>query len=94
MEIRINLDVENPEEVLRAHKGALMGFVAGVVLTKEAKRKRIEKAVCEQIIESLKEELPKRLEEECVKANFSFEIVESTPILPVESPEETDLEGE
>lgn len=76
MEIRIRLEVQNPEQVLKAHKGGLMGFFAGVVMTKETKKKRIEKAVCEQIVASLEEELPKRLEEECVKADVKIEIVE------------------
>lgn len=75
MEIRIKIDVENVDEVLKAHKGEIMGFLVDVVMSKNKKKYRVEKAVCDQIVDSLEEELPKRLEEELVKANVSFEIV-------------------
>lgn len=75
MEIRIKLDVENPDEVLKAHKGGVLGFVADMVLSKQKKKYRVEKAVYEQIAAGLREELPARLDEECVKAIVKVEIV-------------------
>ena len=80
MEIRIKVDIENVDEVLKAHKGEVLGFLVDVVMSKNKKKARVEKAVCEQIIDSLKDELPKRLEEEMVQTNISFEIVEDSPI--------------
>ena len=76
MEIRIKIEVENADEVLKAHKGEIMGFIADVVLSKSKKKYKVEKAVCEQIVSSLEEELPKRLEEEMVKTNISYEIID------------------
>lgn len=96
MEIRIKIDVENPDEVLKAHKGSIMGFVVDMVLTKEKKKRRVEKAVCQQILDVMKEELPAKLEEECVRAKVSFEIVDEAKALnpDVASPENEDVIGQ
>lgn len=84
MEIRIKLEVENVDEVLKAHKGEIMGFIADVVMSKNKKRYRVEKAVCERIVEGLAAELPLRLEEELVKTKISFLIeADEPPIAPL-----------
>ena len=74
MRIIIDIDVTNPEEVVKAHRGELVGIVAGVLLSKENRKIRVEKAVCEEIIKVLETELPKGLQEEMVEANISFAI--------------------
>ncbi|MDA8714545.1 hypothetical protein N9M27_01580 [Flavobacteriales bacterium] len=78
MEIKIKVQVENADEILKAHKGGILGFFADVVLSKEKKQVKVEKAVCEQIVHHLKLEMPRRLEEEQVKTNLKFEIVNNT----------------
>lgn len=74
MRIIIDIDVTNPEEVVKAHRGELMGLVAGVLLSKGNRKTRVEKAVCEEIIKILEIELPKGLKEEMVDANISYAI--------------------
>ena len=74
MEIKIRLEVQNADEVLKAHKGEIMGFLADVVLSKSKKKFKVEKAVCEKIVERLQEELPRRLQEEMVHSTISYEI--------------------
>lgn len=76
MRITIDIDVLNPEEVVKAHKGDLVGLISEVMLSKVKKKKRVEKAVCEEIIRIMQEEFPKGLEQEMVKANVSFNIEE------------------
>jgi len=74
MRIIIDIDITNPEEVVKAHKGELMGIVAGVLLSKGNRKKRVEKAVCEEIIKVLEKELPIGLKDELVEANISYAI--------------------
>lgn len=75
--IILDLDVENPEEVIKAHKGQLMGLLTGVVMNKESKRKKINLAVAQEIAAIVSQELPKELEKELVKAKFTIRIEEN-----------------
>ena len=74
MRIVIDLDVTNVEEVVKAHKGEWQNLLAGVLLSKSKKKKRVEKAVCEEIIKAFELELPKGLKEEMIEANISYSI--------------------
>lgn len=74
MRITIDIDVTNPEEVVKVHKGDLVGLISEVMLSKVKKKKRVEKAVCEEIVRIMKEEFPKGLDQEMVRANVSFNI--------------------
>lgn len=78
MAIRIilDLDVENPEEVIKAHKGQLIGLLSDVVMSKETKKKKVNRLVAEQIMDVVKVELPKELEKEMVRAKISIRIVD------------------
>ena len=76
MRITIDIDVTNPEEVVKAHKGELVGLIADVMLSKGKRKKKVEQAVCEEIVRIMKEEFPKGLQQEMVEANVSFNIVE------------------
>ncbi len=40
MRITIDIDVTNPEEVVKAHKGELVGLIADVMLSKTKRKKR------------------------------------------------------
>jgi len=76
MEIKNTVEVENADELLILHKGGIFGFFADVVLSKSKKQYKVEKEVCEQIINKLKVELPLRLEEEQVRTKLNFEIAD------------------
>ena len=76
MRITIDIDVTNPEEVVKAHKGELVGLIADVMLSKTKRKKKVEQAVCEEIVKIMKQEFPKGLQEEMVEANVSFNIEE------------------
>ena len=78
MEIKIKLEVENVDELLTAHKGGIFSFFAYVVLSKSKKRYKVEREICEQIINKLKVELPLRLQEEQVKSKLDFEIIDDS----------------
>ena len=79
MAVRIILDIdtENPEEVIKAHKGQLIGILSDVVLSKEAKKKKVNKLVAEGIIDALEIDLPKELEKEMVRAKIKYTIIEN-----------------
>jgi hypothetical protein len=78
MAIRIilDLDVENPEEIIKAHKGQLIGILSDVVMSKESKRKKVNRLVAEEIVKVVNAELPIELEKEMVKAKISLRIVD------------------
>lgn len=76
MRITIDIDVLNPEEVVKAHKGDLVGLIADVMLSKAKRKKRVEQAVCEEIVRLLKQEFPSGLKQEMVEANIEFNILD------------------
>jgi len=74
MRIIIDLEVTNPEEVLKSHKGELVKLITDVLMSKEKKKRKVEKAVCEEVVKVLEVDLPRRLEEEMVKTNVKISI--------------------
>jgi len=74
MRIIIDIDVTNIEEVVKAHRGEWQNLIAGVLLSKDKKKKKVEKAVCAEIIKAFETELPKGLKEEMVDAKISYSI--------------------
>jgi hypothetical protein len=50
--------------------------MAGIVMSHEKKKFKVEKAICEEMINILKVELPKALKEELIDANANFYIVD------------------
>ncbi len=79
MAIRIILDfdVENPEEVIKAHKGQLIGILSDVVMSKDSKKKKVNKLVAEEILTVIGTELPIELAKEMVRARISMKIIEN-----------------
>ena len=65
------------EEVVKAHKGEWQNLLAGVLLSKSKRKKRVEKGVCAEIIKAFEVELPKGLKEEMIEANISYSIEDS-----------------
>jgi len=76
MKVIIDIDVQNPEEVVKAHKGELLNLIALVMLSKEKKKYKVEKAICDEMLKILKIELPKALEEEMVDAIINYDIID------------------
>ena len=76
MKVIIDIDVKNPEEVVKAHKGELLNLIALVMLSKEKKKNKVEKAICDEMLKILKIELPKALEEEMVDAIINYDIID------------------
>jgi hypothetical protein len=76
MKLIIDIDVQNPEEIVKAHKGELLNLIALVMLSKEKKKNKVEKAICEEMLKILKIELPKALEEEMVDAIINYDIID------------------
>ena len=77
MKVIIDLDVTNPEEVMKSHRGEIFGLMAGLVLSYEKKKYKVEKAVCEEMVNILRVELPKALQEELIEAKANFYIEEN-----------------
>ncbi|MFT5599848.1 MAG: hypothetical protein ACI8Q1_001714 [Parvicella sp.] len=77
MAIRIILDIDvtNPEEVIKAHKGQIYGLLTDVVLSKEGRKRKVNQSLANQIVETLHLELPRELEKELVKADFRISVV-------------------
>jgi hypothetical protein len=76
MKLIIDIDVQNPEEIVKAHKGELLNLISLVMLSKEKKKNKVEKAICEEMLKILKIELPKALEEEMVDAIINYDIID------------------
>jgi hypothetical protein len=76
MKVIIDIDVLNPEQVMKSHRGEIIGLMAGIMLSHENKKHKVEKAVCEEMINILRIELPKALKEELIEAETQYYIEE------------------
>jgi excinuclease UvrABC helicase subunit UvrB len=76
MRIIIDIDVLNPEEVIKAHRGQIIGLLTDVIMSKQSKKKKVNLTLCQRIVEALQEELPKHLADEMVKAEIHYKIVD------------------
>jgi len=74
MKVIIDIDVQNPEEVIKSHRGELMGMITGMMLSKDKKKIKVERAICQEMVNILEIELPKVLKEELIEANIKFSI--------------------
>lgn len=74
MKVIIEIDVQNPEEVIKSHRGEIMGMITGMMLSKEKKKLKVERAICEEMVNILQTELPKVLKEELIEAKVGFSI--------------------
>jgi hypothetical protein len=88
MRIIIDIDVLNAEEVIKAHRGQIIGLLTDVIMSKESKKKKVNVTLCNKIVEALREELPKHLAEEMVKADISYKIVDISSSKEEEEEEE------
>ncbi|CAG5085097.1 hypothetical protein [Parvicella tangerina] len=79
MAIRVTIDIEvtNPEEVIKAHRGQIIGILSDVVLGKASKQKKVNLAVASEFINVLKDELPRELAKEMVNAKIKYSIQEN-----------------
>jgi hypothetical protein len=75
--VTIDIDVTNPEEVIKAHRGQIIGLLSDVVMGKASKQKKVNLAVASEFINVLKEELPRELEKEMVNARIKYSIQEN-----------------
>ena len=76
MKVIIDIEVLNPEQVMKSHRGEIIGLMAGIMLSHEKKKHKVEKAVCEEMINILRIELPKALKEELIEAEAQYYIEE------------------
>ena len=74
MKVIIEIDVQNPEEVIKSHRGEIMGMITGMMLSMEKKKIKVERAICEEMVNILQSELPKVLMEELIEAKVDFSI--------------------
>ena len=74
--IIIDLDVTNPEEVIKAHKGQMMGLLSDVMLSKNSRKKKVNLEVAKEIVAALEKDLPVEMEKEMVSANVRYEIIQ------------------
>ena len=74
MKVIIEIDVQNPEEVIKSHRGEIMGMITGMMFSKEKKKLKVERAICEEMVNILQTELPKVLKEELIEAKVDFSI--------------------
>lgn len=79
MAIRVTIDIEvtNPDDVIKAHRGQIFGVLSGVVLGKASIQKKVNLAVASEFINVLKEELPREFEKEMIEAKVKYSIQEN-----------------
>lgn len=90
MAIRVTIDIEvtNPEEVIKAHRGQIIGLLSDVVMGKASKQKKVNLAVANELVNTLKKELPSELQKEMVNAKIRYSIQENISLSPEEEEEE------
>jgi len=77
MRIIIDIDVTNVEEVVKAHKGEWQNLLAGVLLSKSKRKRRVEQGVCAEIIKAFEVELQIGLTEKMIQAHISYSLVDT-----------------
>lgn len=75
--VTIDIDVTNADEVIKAHRGQIIGLLSDVVMGKASKQKKVNLAVASELINVLKSELPTELEKEMVTAKVKYSIQEN-----------------
>lgn len=76
MKLIVDIDVLNPEEVVKVHKGQIMSLLTDVMLSKDKLKQRVEKAILDELVKKLSVELPKALREEAINASINYQITE------------------
>lgn len=76
MKLTVDIDVLNPEEVVKVHKGQIMSLLTDVMLSKDKLKQRVEKAILDELVKKLSVELPKALREEAINASINYKITE------------------
>ena len=76
MKLTVDIDVLNPEEVVKVHKGQIMSLLTDVMLSKDKLKQRVEKAILDELVKKLSVELPKALRDEAINASINYKIME------------------
>jgi len=76
MKLTVDIDVLNPEEVVKVHKGQIMSLLSDVMLSKDKLKQRVEKAILDELVKQLSVELPKALRDEAINASINYKITE------------------
>ena len=76
MKLTVDIDVLNPEEVVKVHKGQIMSLLTDVMLSKDKLKQRVEKAILDELVKKLSVELPKALRDEAINASINYKITE------------------
>lgn len=86
--IIIDIDVTNPEAVIKAHRGQMLGIISDVMLSKNSRKKKVNLEVAKEIVEALEKDLPIEMEKEMVSANVSYQIIENIDMDEAQESEE------
>ena len=76
MKLTVDIDVLNPEEVVKVHKGQIMSLLTDVMLSKDKLKQRVEKAILDELVKKLSVELPRALRQEAINASINYKITE------------------
>ena len=76
MKLTVDIDVLNPEEVVKVHKGQIMSLLTDVMLSKDKLKQRVEKAILDELVKKLSVELPRALRQEAINASINYKIME------------------
>ena len=75
--IKIQIDVQNPHEIVKQEKGFLTGAIAGLLMSKDKLTQKVEEAISEEVVKALKENMEKGFAEKGVRANLVFTVEKS-----------------
>lgn len=78
--VTIDIDVTNADQVIKAHRGQIIGLLSDVVMGKASKKKKVNLAVATELVNVLKKELPIELQKEMVTAKIRYSIQENIPM--------------
>ncbi|MCB9197073.1 MAG: hypothetical protein H6600_01325 [Flavobacteriales bacterium] len=78
--VTIDIDVTNADQVIKAHRGQIIGLLSDVVMGKASKQKKVNLAVATEFVNVLKKELPIELQKEMVSAKIRYSIQENIPM--------------
>lgn len=73
--IQIEIDIENPNQVIERQKGKLTELFAGIFMDGKKLKREVEASVCKEIVKMLEPKIAQGLTEKGISANVKYTVV-------------------
>ena len=77
--IQIEIDVQNPDQIVKKHKGKMAGLLAVLFMSESKLKEKVEGVICEEMVKVLQENISKGFEDQGVKATLNIKVLGKEP---------------